>query len=148
MKPSILVWISGLAFSSGLALGCAAGVPSRLHTFGKASGHGEIRFEVENRTDAIVNNLYVAPSKKVNEAGEAAFRTSAPEQSALWGNDLLPGSGLEPRGKVNVAIESPGPYDVRARDRDGREQHISGLRLEAGGRYVLELGEGSWRTPK
>jgi hypothetical protein len=140
--------LSGCIAAAALVAGCAAGAPTRLHTLGTPSGRGEVRFSVENRTGAIVNNLYLAPSEKVKAAGEAAFRPDAPEQRALWGDDLLPGSGLEPNGKLRIPVAAPGRYDVRVRDRDGREQHISGLRLEAGGRYVLELEEGSWRAPR
>ena len=140
------LWTSLVA--AGFVLACAGGPPSRLHTLGKPSGDGAIRFAVENRTSAIVNNLYVAPSQKVQSAGEAAFQGDAAAQAALWGDDRLPGSGLEPKGKVEIAIPAPGTYDVRARDRDGREQHVAGMRLQAGGRYVLELEEGGWRMPR
>ena len=137
-----------LVLALGCLGGCAAASPTRLHTLGKPAGKGAIVFEVENRTQAIVNNLYLAPTEKVKAAGEAAFQGGSAEQAGLWGDDLLPGSGLEPRGKLKVPITSPGRYDVRVRDRDGREQHITGLGLQAGGRYVLELEDGSWRAPR
>jgi hypothetical protein len=35
---------------------------------------------------------------------------------------------------------------VRAVDRNRRYQHITGLRLGAGGRYILELNDGGWRV--
>lgn len=132
----------------GLALGCASGPSSRLHTLGKPTGSGAIDFAVENRSEAAVNNLYMAPSAKVRAAGEAAFSEGTPEQAALWGEDLLVGSGLEAGGKLKLAVPGPGQYDVRAVDRDGRWQHVAGLRLQAGGRYVLEIEDAGWRSPK
>lgn len=131
-----------------LGAACAGGQPSRLHTLGKPSGSGEISFAVENRTSAIINNLYWAPSAKVKSAGQEAFRDGSPEQAALWGEDRLPQSGLEPGGKLSLPIPGPGRYDVRVLDRDGRWQHVAGLSLKAGGRYVLELEEGGWRAPR
>jgi hypothetical protein len=129
-------------------LGCASGPPSRLHTLGKPSDKPEIRFEIENRSSVIVNSLYIATSDQVRVAGRKALESGTAEQAALWGDDLLTKSGLEKGGRVRVPISVPGRYDVRAVDRDGREQHIAGLRLSAGGRYRLELEDGSWRTPR
>jgi len=131
-----------------LTFGCASGPASRLHSLGKPKGGGEIEFAVENRTGAVVNNLYMAPSAKVRAAGRAAFDDGSPEQTALWGDDRLPRSGLEPGGKLRVPISAPGRFDVRVLDRDGRWQHVAGLRLEAGGRYVLELEDAGWRAPR
>lgn len=130
-----------------LALACGGGAPSRLHTLGKPTGSGEIDFQVENKSSAVVNNLYLAGTEQVRKAGRAALDPGTPEQAALWGQDLLK-SGLEAGGKVPVRIRGPGRYDVRAVDRDGREQHVANLRLAAGGRYVLELEEGGWRAPR
>ncbi|GMV16598.1 MAG: hypothetical protein AMXMBFR56_48220 [Polyangiaceae bacterium] len=128
-------------------LGCGGGAPSRLHTLGKPKGTGEVDFQVENRTSAIVNNLYVTESERVRSASREALQAGTAEQAALWGDDRLR-SGLESGGKVRVTIPKPGSYDVRAVDRDGREQHVANLRLAAGGRYVLELEEGGWRAPR
>jgi hypothetical protein len=100
---------------------------------------------VHNRTETIVNNLYLAGSAQVTAAGRKAFEAGSPEQAELWGSDLLR-SGLEIGGKLPVPVSAPGRYDVRVVARDGeREQRVTGLRLEAGGRYVLELHEGGWR---
>lgn len=102
-------------------------------------------FEVQNATETIINNIYLAPTERVTAAGRGAFHAGSPEQVALWGDDRLK-SGLEIGGKVPVPVASPGKYDVRVVARDGeREQRVTGLRLEAGGRYVLELHEGGWR---
>jgi hypothetical protein len=131
-----------------VSLGCASSPPSRLHTLGKPSGSGEIELSVENRGSAIVNNLFVATTRKVKAAPRPAFEEGTPEQAALWGEDLLRSSGLEPGGKLRVPVPGPGRYDFRAVDRDGRWQHVAGLSLKAGGRYVLELGDAGWRSPK
>lgn len=131
-----------------LTVGCASGPPTRLHTLGKAKSAELIDFAVENRTDAVINNLYMAPTAKVRAAGRAAFDEGSPEQAALWGEDRLPGSGLEQGGKLPLAVPEPGRFDVRVRDRDGRWQHVAGIRLERGKRYVLELEEAGWRASR
>ena len=130
-----------------LVAACGGGAPSRLHTLGTPSGKGEVELQVENRTSAIVNNLYLSESAKVRGAGREALHSGSAEQAALWGQDLLK-SGLEVGGKVRVPVPGPGRYDVRAVDREGREQHVAGLKLAAGGRYVLEFEEGGWRAPR
>ncbi|MCC6901597.1 MAG: hypothetical protein IT377_21680 [Polyangiaceae bacterium] len=130
-----------------LALGCGGGAPTRLHTLGKPSGKGEIELQVKNRSSAVVNALFLAESAKVASAPREALTPGTPEQAALWGQDLLK-SGLETGGKLRVAVSGPGRWDVRAVDREGREQHVAGLRLTAGGRYVLELEDGGWRAPR
>jgi hypothetical protein len=126
--------------------GCAGG-RSTLHTLGNPKGSGPISFEVENRTDQAVNNLYVAETAKVKAAGRQALESGTPEQAQLWGEDRLTQSALEPNGKMAVAIPEAGRYDVRAVAKNGEEQHIAGLKLVAGGRYVLELHDGGWRPP-
>jgi hypothetical protein len=126
------------AFFFGLALfvfGC--GSQSTLHTLGIPKGKGPIEFAVENRSDSAVNNLYVAATSKVGSGTD----------DAVWGRDLLTQSALEPDGKMAVEVPGPGRYDVRAVAKDGREQHVAGLKLVAGGRYVLELNDGGWRPP-
>lgn len=140
--------VLGLVMAAFGSMGCGSSPPSRVKTLGTPSGKGEIRFEVENQTSVVVNNLFLAKSQDVKAAGRAALDEGTAEQAALWGEDRLPGSGLEPKGRVRIAVESPGRYDVRAVDRDGRFQHVAGIRLVAGGRYILELGEGGWRAPR
>jgi hypothetical protein len=127
--------------------GCAGGAPSRLVTLGTPSGRGEIDFRVENRSASVVNNLYLVESSRVAAAPREALLPGALEQSGLWGDDLLR-SGLEVGGQLRVPVPAAGRYDVRVVDRNGREQHVAGLRLVAGGRYTLELEEGGWRAPR
>jgi len=135
-----------LALAGGLLVvaGCG-GTTSTLLQLGAPTGVGPVDFQVENRTDAIVNNLYLAKTERVKAAPRRAFESATPEQAALWGDDLLR-SGLEPGGKLGIAVDEPGSYDARLVDRDGNEQHVAGLRLQAGGRYVLEVHD-NWRRP-
>lgn len=128
-----------------LVVGCGGGPSTRLHTVGKPSGQGEIQFAVENRSSSVVNNLFLIESSAVASASRAALTPGTPDQAALWGRDFLK-SGLESGGSLRIPIPAPGRWDVRVVDRDGREQHLAGLRLSAGGRYVLELQEGGWRA--
>ena len=136
--------LAGLALFSAVACGAPQ---STLHQLGAPSGSGPIDFQVENRTSAVINNLYVAKTSVVRAAPRKAFETGSTEQLQLWGDDQLVGSALGAGGKVRVVIAEPGRYDFRIVDRDAREQHVAGLQIKAGGRYVLELNDGGWRTP-
>lgn len=132
----------------GLSVGsCASAPPSRLKSLKTPTGQGATALEVSNGTQTVVNNLFLTPTAKVNGADRKAFEAGSPEQAELWGRDLLVRSALEVGGVVRVPVPGPGQYDIRVVARDGqREQHVSRLRLEAGGQYVLELGDGGWRT--
>jgi hypothetical protein len=138
-----LIALSGVGF---LAIGCG-GATSTLHTLGTPTGKGDVQLDVENKSGSIVNNLYLAPTDKVRAAPRSAFQSGEPAQAELWGEDRL-ASGLAVGAKARVPIPAPGRYDVRVLDREGNEQHIGGLKLAAGGRYVLELGSGSWRQAR
>lgn len=137
--------ISVSLLAGAVALVGCAGPASTLRTVHPATGHGPVRFELENKSDVPINNFYLAPSGRVRAAGPASREPGSPAQQALWGPDLLARSALEVGGRVPVPVPHPGRYDARAVDRQGREQHIGSLRLGAGGRYVLELKRGSWR---
>lgn len=130
----------GLAAVLGLGSGCG-GTPTRLVTVKSGSGAGEIQLEVKNLTDVPINNFYLARTERVPEQ----VGTGSPEEEALWGADLLSGA-ISTGSKVPVPVAGPGRWDARALDRDGRYQHVAGLKLEAGGRYILELNEGAWRV--
>lgn len=101
-------------------------------------------FTVKNESDAPVNALYIAKTEKVNAAGQNLDYDS-PEGQELWGADLLTRSGIGAGHSIQLDVP-PGTWDVRALDRHRRYQHVSGLRLGAGGRYILELNDGGWRT--
>lgn len=128
-----------------LPLGACGGPSSTLHTLHPPTGKGQVDFKVENRTDVVINNFYLAPTAELRAAHVEKLDPTSPQLDALWGPDRLPGSALEVGGRIRIAVPKPGRYDARALDRDGREQHIGSLRLGAGGKYVLELHEGGWR---
>ncbi len=119
------------------------GVTSTLRTKSSGSGKGPITFSVKNNSDAIVNNLYFAPTKDIR--GKRVAPGSI-EESEMWGADRLVSGALEPGGVQSIPLVA-GTYDARAVDREGREQHIAGLKLRGGGEYVLELADG-WRMPQ
>jgi hypothetical protein len=127
-----------------LALGGAAGcggAPTRLVTVKSGAGEGPIQLEVKNLTSVPINNLFLAKSDQVGPMLE----DDSPQGQAVWGPDLLSGA-IATGTRVPVPVAGPGRWDVRALDRDNRYQHIAGLKLEAGGRYILELNDSSWRV--
>ena len=95
-------------------------------------------------SDAAINSLYLAKTERVTAAGQDLDYNS-PQGADLWGPDLLTHSGIGEGHSVQLDVP-PGTYDVRALDRHSRYQHVTGLRLGAGGRYILELNDGGWRT--
>jgi hypothetical protein len=103
--------------------------------------HGPIQLEVKNLTDAGINNFYLAKADQVTDQ----LDPDSPEGQSIWGADLLP-AAIARGDRVAVPVPGPGRWDARALDRDRRYQHIAGLKLEAGGRYILELNEGGWRV--
>jgi hypothetical protein len=124
------------------ALPSCGGPGTRLVTVraGQPAG-GAVELEVKNLTDVPINNFYLAMSGAVSPALDA----DAPDGQAVWGADLL--TAALPRGEqVRVPVNEPGRWDARALDRDGRYQHIASLKLESGGRYILELQESGWRV--
>jgi hypothetical protein len=129
-----------LAFTLGAGTGCG-GAPTRLVTVKSGTGEGAIQLEVKNLTDVPINNLYLAKTETVPSQLDA----DSPEGQNIWGADLLTGA-ISTGTRVPVSVPGPGRWDARALDRDGRYQHVAGLKLEAGGRYILELNEGGWRV--
>src|SRR3954447_21483806 len=123
--------------------GCG-GASSRLVTVRTSSGSGPVDFTVKNTTDTSINGLYIAKTERVSAAGQNLDYDS-PEGQALWGADLLTHSGIGAGHSVQLDVP-PGTWDVRALDTHRRYQHITGLRLGAGGHYILELNDGGWRT--
>ncbi|HVY31250.1 MAG TPA: hypothetical protein VHB79_32055 [Polyangiaceae bacterium] len=129
----------------GLALGGASsgcgGAPTRLVTVKAGTGEGAIQFEVKNLTDVPINSLYLVPTDKVPQQ----LDNESTEAQNMWGADLL--NAAIPKGeRVPVPVAGPGRWDCKAVDRDGRYQHIAGLKLAAGGRYILELNDSGWRV--
>ena len=139
-------WL-GLALLSPLALAVAlgnagcGGAPSRLVTVKSGTGEGAIQLEVKNLTDVPINNLYLAKTDQIPHD----LDPDSPQGQNVWGPDLLVGA-IVVGTRVPVVVGGPGRWDVRVLDRDRRYQHIAALKLEAGGRYILELNEGGWRV--
>ena len=132
-------------FSLALALLVACGgVSSRLVTVRAGTGSGPLDFTVKNASDASINSLYIAKTERVDAAGQNLDYES-PEGEALWGSDLLTHSGIAAGHSVQLDVPA-GTWDVRALDTGRRYQHITGLRLGAGGRYILELNDSGWHT--
>jgi len=130
----------GLLAATGVLSGCG-GAPTRLVTVKAGAGEGSIELEVKNLTDAAINNFYLVASERIPEQ----LDNQAPDSQSIWGPDLLTGA-IAPGSRVPVPVPGPGRWDAKATDRDGRYQHVSGLKFAAGGRYILELNEGGWRV--
>ncbi|MEO7035198.1 MAG: hypothetical protein ABI548_14875 [Polyangiaceae bacterium] len=126
-----------------VVLAACGGANSRLVTVRASRGAGALSFAVKNASDAPINALYIAKTERVNAAGQN-LDDDSPEGVALWGADLLTHSGIGIGQSVEVDVP-PGTWDVRVLDRNGRYQHVTRLRLGAGGRYILELNDGGWR---
>ena len=126
-------------------LGACGGPNSRLVTVRTGGGSGPVDFAVKNATSAPINALYLAKTERVTAAGQDLDYDS-PKGVDLWGPDLLTHSGIGAGDRVKIDVPEAGVWDVRALDRDSRYQHVTGLRLGAGGRYILELNEGGWRV--
>jgi hypothetical protein len=109
------------------------------------TGSGDISFEVENKSDTPVNALFLAKTELVNENDPDRLDGDSAQGQAVWGADLLTTSAIGTGQRRRIHVPEPGRWDVRAVARDDREQHITGVRLEAGGRYILELHDGGWR---
>jgi hypothetical protein len=140
-------WLrAGLALSlvAG-SIGCGGGT-SRLITVKPPTGSGDVDFQVDNKSDAAVNNLYMAKTEAVNKASN--LEPNSPAEAERWGEDRLKGAALARGTRQRITVSEPGRWDVRAVDRDGRYQHVSGLRIEAGGKYILELVDGGWRMAR
>jgi hypothetical protein len=145
-RRSLLAFAALGAACGALALTACADASSRLRTVRSPTGSGGVDLEVFNGTDVAINNLYLAKTETVNAAGPSHLEPGSSEEIKVWGADMLDNAALEPEGKVRVPVKEPGRWDVRVLDRDGRHQHIAGLKLGPGGKYVLELGEGGWRV--
>jgi hypothetical protein len=132
----------------GLALSLAAcgGESSKLVTVRSGTGTGPIDFAVKNATDVGINSVFMAKTEVVQKNDPDHLDPNSPQGQQVWGSDLL-GAAIPIGERVPIRVGEPGRWDLRATDRDGREQHIAGLKLEAGGRYILELHDGNWRMP-
>jgi hypothetical protein len=142
-RRSFALALSLASLGLGLALGGTGcgGAPTRLVTVKAGAGDGPVQFEVKNLTDVPINSLYLVPTEKVPQQ----FDSESTEAAYLWGPDVL--TAAIPKGeRVPVPVPGAGRWDCKAVDRDGRYQHIAGLKLAAGGRYILELNDSGWRV--
>lgn len=127
-----------------LGVACG-GAPTRLVTVRSPTGSGAVDFSVKNLSDVPINTFYLAKTDQVEAAGQHRVDLNASENDALWGPDLT-GHAVGVGQTQAIPVPSPGNWDARALDKDGREQRITRLHLLAGGRYILELHEGNWRV--
>ncbi len=130
----------GLLAATSVLSGCG-GAPTRLVTVKGGGGEGPVQLEVKNLTSVAINNFYLAPTERIPEE----LDNTNPDSLAIWGPDLLHGA-IAQGSRLPVSVAGPGRWDARAMDKDGRYQHVAGLKLEAGGRYILELNDGGWRV--
>jgi hypothetical protein len=124
----------------------ACGGPStRLVTVQAGKGQGKVEFSVKNLTDVPLNTFFMAKTERIDAAGGNALDPESPEGSDAWGPDLL-GRAVPIGTSERIPVPEGGLWEARAVDRDGREQRITRLKLDAGGSYVLELYESGWRV--
>lgn len=139
---------SALAFFAlgvALALPACGGPSTRLVTVAPGKGAGKIEFSVKNLSDTPLNTFFMAKTERIEAAGGNTLDPDSPEGDTAWGPDLL--GRAVPTGKSErIPVAEPGLWEARAVDRDGREQRITRLKLQAGGTYVLELYENGWRV--
>src|SRR5690606_19562317 len=131
-----------LLLGSWLA-GARGGPSAKLITVQSAGSQGELTLIVRNRTDVVIDGFYLAETEKVRTAVGHAELGSVME-AETWGDDLLR-SSLEANEEQSIRVRTAGSWDARPVDEEGRFQHIAGLRLQPGGRYILELHDGGWR---
>ncbi len=137
----VLALLTTLPFASA----CGGGGTTRLRTVKSPKGAGPLVLRLLNASDTTLNNLYVAETAKVNAADWRKMPPGSPKEDELWGKDLL-GAAVGPGQEAPVEGVGPGRWDFRATDREGREQHVTGVKLGSGGEYVLELHESGWRV--
>jgi len=128
-----------------LTLAGCGGESSKLVTVRSGTGSGPVDFAVKNSTDVAINSLFMAKTEVVQKNDPGRLDPNSPQGQEVWGADLI-SAAIRVGERVPIRVREPGRWDVRATDRDGREQHIAGLKLDAGGRYILELHEGGWRV--
>ncbi len=98
---------------------------------------------VRNRCNVDIDGFFLARTSVVNRTPRHMELGSVAE-AETWGNDLLQ-SALGVGTEQPIAVPEPGSWDARPVDEEGRYQHIAGLKLKPGARYVLELHDGAWR---
>jgi len=142
-----LAMVSVLVGLAGLVEGCSSGPNSRLVTVRSSGDSPNIDFTVKNLSGVPINSLFLAKTEAVNAAGQD-LDDNSPAGQTLWGADLMVHAALADGDRQPIAVPEPGLWDVRVLDRDSRYQHVTGLHLAAGGRYILELNPGGWRAKR
>jgi hypothetical protein len=127
--------------SIAMVLAACGGSVSVLHAKGKPTGSGLAFVTVLNSSGTTIDKLFVAKTEVVDKAKAARVDPGSADDLALWGEDELDKYGLD-EGKAYDLKFAEGRYDVLVFDKGGREQLVKGLKLKAGGRYVLEIGSG------
>ena len=104
-----------------------------------------VRLEVLNNTDVVIVGVYMARTEDVRHAKQGHTRWGSESEAETWGNDLL-NADLETGERAEIPVTAAGRWDIRPVDEEGRYQHVAGLKLQPGGRYVLEINDGNWRA--
>jgi hypothetical protein len=139
--PRRVLALSTMLLLSVPCVACGGGAISVLHAKGKPSGDGPARVDVLNSSGTGIHRLYVAKTETVNKARAAGIQPGSAEDSALWGDDQLGNQGLVEKHTLTITLPEGERYDVLVTDKDNREQLVKGLRVKAGGKYVLEIGD-------
>lgn len=132
---------AALVAAALLALACGGATLSVLHAKGRPKGDGAAHLDVKNSSGVSIQQLYIAKTEDVARAKAAGVSPGSAEDVALWGADHL-GNGAISAGATLPGLElDEGRYDFLAVDPDKREELVKGIRVHAGGRYVLEIGD-------
>ncbi len=134
---------AGLLAPALFALACGGATLSVLHAKGRPQGDGPAHIDVKNSSGVAIDQLYIAKTEDVARAKASGVSPGSAEDVALWGADHLGNGGLSPNAIFPGLELGEGRYDVLAVDPDKREELVKGIRVHAGGRYVLEIGD-SW----
>jgi hypothetical protein len=131
-----------LSFFLASLAGCG-GPDTKLIALSAPINGPRLSLVVRNRSDTVIDGFYLARTEVVQRAhGHAELGSTS--EAVTWGDDLLK-SALAVGDEQQVVVPIPGSWDARPVDEEGRYQHIAGLRLKPGARYVLELHDGGWR---
>ncbi|HEX4474113.1 MAG TPA: hypothetical protein VH142_03480 [Polyangiaceae bacterium] len=129
------------------ALACGGATLSVLHAKGRPRGDGPAHIDVKNSSGVSIDQLYIAKSEDVAQARARGVSPGSDADVALWGADHLGNGGLSANAIFPALELDEGRYDVLAVDPDKREELVKGIRVHAGGRYVLEIGD-TWALTK
>lgn len=140
LAPMTRRWLVLMLAAFFLACG---GTQTRLKTVSTGKGDS-VELSIFNASGTSINNLYVTESAKVSEAKGRKLAPGSPAEMALWGEDILR-AAIQEGEEFEVPQMSAGRYDVLVVDKNGREQHVTGVKLKGGGTYRLELGTSGWQ---